>query len=245
MTNQTETSTPTGKPLGHKAYGSIGHLPGSRLGPGDHHVHEGQGRICTEQRRDRYDYVWVQEKLDGCCMSVAKIDGQIRALGRAGYTASSAPHEHMRMFWPWVMPQLSLFNDLLGEGERFVGEWLALAHGTRYDLLDTEPFVVFDLMRGHERATVEDLHRRVGDRLLLPNTWHMHGHSIPVNSAFNKFSRDNLFNARDAIEGLVYRVERKGKVDFLAKWVRPDKVDGCYLPEISNEEPVWQWRPKT
>jgi len=31
-------------------------------------------------------------------------------------------------------------------------------------------------------------------------------------------------NAIDPIEGLVYRVERKGKVDFLAKWVRPDKV---------------------
>jgi hypothetical protein len=32
-------------------------------------------------------------------------------------------------------------------------------------------------------------------------------------------------------------------VDFLAKWVRPDKVDGMYLPEISGKEPVWNWRP--
>lgn len=83
------------KPLGHKAYGSIGHLPGSRLGPGDHHVPVGQGHICTAKRRDKHDWVWVQEKLDGCCMSVAKIDGRIVALGRAGYTAASAPHEHM------------------------------------------------------------------------------------------------------------------------------------------------------
>ena len=28
------------------------------------------------------------------------------------------------------------------------------------------------------------------------------------------------------IEGFVYRVERKGKVDFLAKWVRPTRWTG-------------------
>jgi hypothetical protein len=38
-------------------------------------------------------------------------------------------------------------------------------------------------------------------------------------------------------------VERKSEVDFLAKWVRSDKVDGMYLPEISGKEPVWNWRP--
>ena len=47
------------KPLGRRAYGSIGHLPDSRMGPGDHHVHEGQARICTEKVRDRHDLVIV------------------------------------------------------------------------------------------------------------------------------------------------------------------------------------------
>lgn len=45
------------------------------------------------------------------------------------------------------------------------------------------------------------------------------------------------------VEGAVYRVERRGEVDFLAKWVRPDKQDGCYLPEVSGGEAVWNWRP--
>lgn len=49
---------------GIKAYGSIPHLPGSRLGPGDHHVTEGQARICTERGRDRHDFITVTEKLD-------------------------------------------------------------------------------------------------------------------------------------------------------------------------------------
>ncbi|KKL70160.1 hypothetical protein LCGC14_2107750, partial [marine sediment metagenome] len=33
------------------------------------------------------------------------------------------------------------------------------------------------------------------------------------------------------------------RVLFLAKWVRPDKEDGIYLPEISGGEAVWNWRP--
>lgn len=37
------------KPLGRKAYGSIGHLPGSNTGPTDSTVPEGQSKICQEK----------------------------------------------------------------------------------------------------------------------------------------------------------------------------------------------------
>ena len=40
--------------------------------------------------------------------------------------------------------------------------------------------------------------------------------------------------AVDAPEGVVYRVERGGAVDFLAKYVRPEKVDGRYLFEVDE-----------
>ncbi|WP_202614648.1 RNA ligase family protein, partial [Escherichia coli] len=76
------------KPLGRKAYGSIPHLPGSRLGPADHHCHEGQARICCEKPRDRHDRIIVTEKLDGGNVAIAKVNGAIFALGRAGYLAS-------------------------------------------------------------------------------------------------------------------------------------------------------------
>ena len=37
--------------------------------------------------------------------------------------------------------------------------------------------------------------------------------------------------------------ERRRVVDFLVKYVRSEKVDGAYLPEVSGGEPVWNWRP--
>ncbi len=39
----------TAKPLGGKSYGSIPHLPGSRTGPGDYHVNEGQFYLISER----------------------------------------------------------------------------------------------------------------------------------------------------------------------------------------------------
>src|SRR5438067_6535038 len=59
------------KPLGQKGYGTIPPLPGSRRGPGDKGVNEGQFRICcVKTPPDRKgDVIWVQEKLDGCLHS--------------------------------------------------------------------------------------------------------------------------------------------------------------------------------
>lgn len=232
------------KPLGQKAYGSIGHLPSSRLGIGDHHVHEGQSKICLEKARDKFDLILVQEKLDGSCCSVANVDGEILALGRAGYLASTSPFVQHHLFAEWVANNKHRFG-FLRSGERVVGEWLAQAHGTRYDAADPmfQPFVPFDIMREHERATAEEVATRVTYEGFRP----------PQIIAKGPFSLDELkqwlewgpswHGAIDPVEGAVYRVERKGKVDFLAKWVRPDKVDGIYLPEVSGNNPVWNWNP--
>ena len=47
------------KPLGQKAYGSIPHLPYSRLGTGDHHITEGQALIATKQTRDKFNAIFI------------------------------------------------------------------------------------------------------------------------------------------------------------------------------------------
>jgi hypothetical protein len=36
---------------------------------------------------------------------------------------------------------------------------------------------------------------------------------------------------------------RAWKLVEIAKFVRKDKVDGCYLPEMTGGEPIWNWRP--
>src|SRR5258706_12259287 len=156
------------KPLGIKAYGSICHLPSSRLGPGDHKLNEGQARILTQKARDRHDVVFVQEKLDGSNVCVARIDGQLVTLGRAGYPAISSPHLQHRFFDLWMRRQVEQFA-WLREGEGLCGEWLAQAHGTRYTLAH-EPFVPFDLMRGGERAPYAEFVARVAvEGLVIPH----------------------------------------------------------------------------
>ena len=232
------------KPLGGKAYGHIPHLPGSRTGPGDHMCHAGQARIATEKARDRHDTIIVQEKLDGSAVCVARIDGALYPLGRAGYLAASSPYEQHQLFAAWAEQNRDRFMAVLQDGERLVGEWLAQAHGTRYDLAGRDPFVAFDLMRGHERATVRELVERNDARFHLPYPLHIGG-PMSIPDALRLLGEHGYYGALDPAEGVVWRVERKGKVDFLVKLVKIGKTDGSYLPEVSGAEAVWNWRPET
>lgn len=45
--------------------------------------------------------------------------------------------------------------------------------------------------------------------------------------------------SKESPEGMVYRVERKGKVDFLAKWVRQDFEAGKYCIGIDEKDLIW------
>lgn len=228
------------KPLGRKSYGSIGHLPYSRLGPTDSCVDYGQANICCSKTRDRYDRVIVTEKLDGSNCAVAKVGGKIVALGRAGYLAETSPFEQHRMFADWVAERADRFDRVLGEGERVCGEWLAQAHGTIYDLRGREPFMVFDLMVDDRRVLFDEFMARLGGVLSMPQLIH-DGGAIGVSEAMA--IHENKHSGCDETEGVVYRVERRGRVEFLAKFVRQDKVDGKYLPELTGCDPIWNWRP--
>lgn len=229
------------KPLGGKAYGHIPHLPQSRMGSGDHSCAEGQAAICTEKPRDRHDVVIVQEKLDGSCVAVANVGGEILALGRAGYLAQTSPYPQHQLFAAWVRKNEDRFRAVLPfDGERLAGEWLAQAHGTRYNL-PHEPFVAFDLMRGMERALYAELQRRVLGRFTLPALIALGPTS--VEKAMGILAGDGFHGATEQVEGAIWRVERLGKVDIVAKFVRPDKADGCYLPEVTAAAALWHVEP--
>src|SRR5438445_7855710 len=108
------------KPLGMKNYGHIAHLPGSRMGPGDHKCDAGQARIATVKARDRHDHIIVQEKLDGTNVGVARVDGVLYPLVRAGYVADTSPFEQHWRFAQWVYANQDRFPAFLRDGELLV-----------------------------------------------------------------------------------------------------------------------------
>lgn len=234
------TDQPT-KPLGRKAYGSIPHLLGSRRGPSDAGVNSGQHRICTERTRDAHDQIIVSLKLDGSNVAVANVAGALVALTRAGYRAVDSPYEQHHRFAAYVAMRQMVFRSLLQPGEYMSGEWLAQAHGTRYDLTHRDPFVAFDLWQDGQRVSYADFRQRVEDAgVVFAPLLHIGGPCTIATAMERADAR--LYGEVDMPEGAVWRVERHGVVDFLAKYVRPEKIDGCYLDSLTGQPPVWNWQ---
>ena len=230
------------KPLGRKAYGSIPHLPNSRIGPGDHKCHEGQERIATVKSRNKHDVIIVQEKLDGSNVAVALKDGIILPLSRAGYLANTSPYRQHLMFWNWVYENEERFRNVLNEGEQISGEWLAQAHGTRYELKH-EPFVVFDIFdENRKRYAWNIVLEKLSTNFVIPHCIHC-GNPMSVDDAMLLLGKYGYHGALDEIEGAVWRIENRGKFDFMVKFVRPNKVDGLYL-EVMKGETYWNWKEK-
>lgn len=232
----------TKKPMGFRAYGSIPHLPNSRLGDGDHYISFGQSDILTARARDKHDRIIVAEKLDGSCCAVWKSpEGEVVALGRAGFPASSSPYEHVANFAEWVAENRAKF-DRLERGMRLVGEWCSMAHGTIYERMNV-PFIVFDAIVGQQRVSIDDAYA-LASQCELP-TAHILSDGPPasIQSVISTLGSHGFHGAVDGPEGAVWRVERRGKFEFAAKFVRHDKIDGKYFPQISGEDAIWFWRP--
>ncbi|ADV67510.1 RNA ligase family protein [Deinococcus maricopensis] len=208
------------RPLGHPAYGRIPHLPGSRAGADDEHL----PRTLTP---GPHDTVWVQEKLDGTNVAVARVGDDLIALNRAGYRARDSRRLQGRLFDAWVHHHAPRFLAVLQPGERLIGEWLLYAHGTHYHL-PHEPFVALDLMRGHERTPLPDLHRRLRGGFVTP---HLHAHGARDLAALHAACGHGGHGARTPPEGFIYRVERARRVLLVAKWVQPAYVTGAHFQD--------------
>ncbi|MFA7121825.1 MAG: RNA ligase family protein [Bacilli bacterium] len=243
---------PLPKPFPHKAYGSIPHLPGSKFGNRrDRGVHPGEARLYLE-RANPGDRIIVQEKLDGSCCAVAKVNGEILALIRNGRPAAGSQWRQHRMFARWVAAHQDQFAAYLEEGGRCVGEWLAQAHGTRYDLLIDEdgvyrrsPFVIFDYFTPNNRRLpcIEAWIRTLKHDLAFVPVLASMAQAVPLDAALSLLGENGRYGARDGAEGVVYRRETPDGI-FLAKYVCPQKEPGRYLP--GNDDPaaaVWNWLP--
>ncbi|MEM6398414.1 MAG: RNA ligase family protein [Bacteroidota bacterium] len=231
-----------------KNYGSIPHLPGSKKDQHDKYLHDGQVRILENGGRDKHDKIYLSVKLDGTNVGVLKKGGELVALQRKGYACIDSPYQQHQAFATWVKePRNTIrLNRLLDEGERLVGEWLWQASGIQYTFAhaNIDPFVAFDQFKA-------DGERYQWEELLL--NCQMAGIQVPVNVKLNSFSVDKdaddsldrfrswcnpfiPFPAGTRHEGVVVRLERKSKLDFMAKWVRSDFVPGRFLPGIGLPE---------
>jgi len=228
------------KPLGHKAYGSIPHLPGSRRGPGDYGLEPDQCVRLLSKVKDRKDRVIVEEKLDGSNVAAAKINGQIVAVTRAGVLASESDYPQHRMWARWVASEAERFDALLTEGERVCGEWLAQAVSTRYDLSGRLPFVAFDLRRKHDRAPTDEVRRRCWAVGLETPRCLSDGPPMSVEHMLLRLEPSG-HGAMDPVEGAIWRLERDGVFLLVAKYVRHDKVDGSLFPEHNGGVYTWNW----
>lgn len=224
------------KPLSRKNYGSIPHLSSSKLGEMDYFIHKGQERILTEKKRDKHDTILVFEKYDGSNVGVGKKNGKIFALTRSGYEASTSPYKQHHEFAKWVNERKDMFNSLLHEGERVTGEWLLQAHGLIYKI-KKDPIIFFDYFNVNNKRQPFEVLEQMG--LPLPRLLHK-GDSISVDEIkpVLNLKTDSIMSL-EAPEGMVYRVERKGKVDFLAKWVREDFEAGKYCIGVEDENLIW------
>lgn len=219
-------------------YPKIPHLPGSRTGPSDRHADPGLVRRCLELGHVG-DEVIVQEKLDGSCVAIVREGGRLIAFGREGGRADASRNEGRLRFAAWVGAREAELAPLLGEGERLVGEWLALVHSTHYEL-GHPPFVPFDLFdREGAPLGLDALQARLaGSGLVTPALLHRGG-PIRVEDALARLGERGRHGAVEPAEGLVWRVERQGRVAARAKFVRPGKVDGIHLPDRAGRPARW------
>jgi len=227
------------KVLPYKTYNKIGHLSKSRLGEGDHFIDEKTESQLTKQLTDPVAVIYVEEKLDGSNVCVVRWKGELRCLTRSGYDCEKSTQEQHRMFARWVHHRRDLFGILLSEEEdRVVGEWLALAHGTKYQIdSGYNVFIAFDLYKKeHEMRYFDRIKSFASVGLAMPRLLHVGG-ACTTNRAIKLLEEPSCHKPEDA-EGVIYRMERPGKIALKAKLVKKNKVDGKYL--IDGQE-IWNW----
>lgn len=231
------------KPLNRKNYGSIPHLSNSKLGEGDYYVSEGMERILTLKKRDKHDRILSYEKYDGSNVGIGKMNDKIFALTRSGYEAKTSPYKQHHIFSDWVYSNQIIFDDMLSNGERVTGEWLLQAHGLRYKIT-AEPILFFDYFApNNERLLQDDLSQIINNYGLKMPRLLNDGEPMTVEQLLPILNlKTEWAESEENPEGIVFRVERKNKVDFLSKWVRPDFKTGQYIIDKLESELTWNGR---
>jgi hypothetical protein len=230
------------KPLGGKGYGSTPHLVGSRVGPSDSHVDPKLAKIMTEKVRNRHDRIIVTEKLDGSCLTAANVGGRILPINRAGYLVSDSPRPMQHVFGRYVEDREALFASILSDGERIAGEWMLLAHGTRYRIVDpADLFVAFSIIGPRGRIPYDEFASRVDAAGIRRAHVISDGPAMSQAQAVTALGATGFHDALEQPEGAVWVLETRGEFNCIAKHVIPEKIDGKYLSGIAEGPEIWNY----
>jgi ATP-dependent RNA circularization protein (DNA/RNA ligase family) len=223
------------KKIIQRNYGSIPHLSTSKLTQqADKKIQMGQELILTKKARDWKDLIIVTEKIDGSNVGVYNDNGKIIALTRSGYTAESSPYKQHHLFSDYVQEINHIFKQMIPDKWRVVGEWCIQQHGTIYDLKYNDPFVIFDIIDEHNNRIPYLQMRELCFKYDFESVPLLHiGQPISIKNSVKLLSQ-GYYGHPDKPEGVVYRLEREGVVEFLAKWVRSDKQDGKFMDSETN-----------
>jgi hypothetical protein len=184
----------------------------------------------------------VSEKLDGSCVAIVREADGLIAYGRDGVPCAASRNDGRRAFAAWVEAQAAArraWRDALAAGERLVCEWLALAHGTRYALPHGPAVAIDGFGAAGARWPLDEVRRRAAAMGLPAARVLSDGGALPASDALALLGEHGHHGALDPAEGVVYRVERGGRVLGLAKHVRAGKLDGCYLADHTGGDHVW------
>ena len=210
-------------------YGSIPHLSTSKMGQkADKKISIGQELILTSKARDSKDLIIVTEKIDGSNVGVVKKNGVPLPVSRAGWHTDDSPYKQHHYFTKFVYDNIGMFN-WLPENWRICGEWCIQTCGTILDITDECPFIAFDIFNdNNERILFSDFNSLcVANGVVSVPVLHI-GSPLSIDNAVALLGTGH-YGKPENPEGCVWRCERNGKVDFLAKWVRGDKEDGKYM----------------
>lgn len=162
---------------------------------------------------------------------------------RSGYRAVTSKWFQHTMFHRWVLERYAETLDcILNENDYIVGEWLAQAHSTHYDLIDREPWVVFDLFKNNKRQRYHDLINTIAGTGIPTAPILNEPDPVTVEKADILLGEFGRYGATERAEGCVWRLEKHDGSITLAKFVRHDKEPGIYLEDTTGKSPVWNYR---
>lgn len=199
-------------------YGSISHLPGSKMiDKEDKLLGKDSIKILTERRRDPRDLVIITEKLDGMNCGVFKKMEKLYPLMKKGYDVRCSKYSWIREFSTFVADHANQFSELLNENERICGEWLIKTHTISYNL-PHEPFVAFDIIdHNHQRENYERFVIRT-EAFGFTRAGLLHiGESMEPEIAM-QLLKNGYHGAMEGPEGVVYRYERWDKIEGINKF---------------------------